>query len=187
MELPKAYRDMDFDQLACSGRDSLREAVRVCITYAETPSGWLTLYGPPGVGKTHLGVAILRAQPEPEYDPHYGRRPTTWMYADWSETLQMIKATFDDKSTREYDLWREMYEVPLLFMDDIGAERDTPWAQSCLFKLVNARYMNHLPTVWATNMDISEMDGRIGSRLRDWQMGVTLLIDEKDYRIHGRD
>ena len=40
-------------------KKSLAQAYEVAKNYAKNPEGWLTFYGPTGVGKTHLAIAIF--------------------------------------------------------------------------------------------------------------------------------
>lgn len=46
---------------------------------------------------------------------------------------------------------------PLLVLDDLGAERDTPYAAELVYSVVDARYRAKLPTIITTNLDTEDM------------------------------
>jgi hypothetical protein len=64
--------------------------------------------------------------------------------------------------------------VPLLVLDDLGAESGTPWADEKLFQLMNYRYNACLPTVFTTSVTLNSMPSRVATRLMD--IGVTSLF-----------
>jgi DNA replication protein DnaC len=55
-------------------------------------------------------------------------------------------------------------EVPLLVLDDLGAERLTDWVTEALFRLINHRFEWRLRTVITTNYSPNEMAERVGER-----------------------
>ena len=68
----------------------------------------------------------------------------------------------------------ELYEatVDMTLFDDFGAEQHTRRGRaSNLNRLVDHRYMHALPTVWATNLNVAEEDGRIG--LTSYATGIS--------------
>ena len=44
-----------------AARDTMAAALSACRAYVERPVGWIFLYGPTGVGKSHLAAATARA------------------------------------------------------------------------------------------------------------------------------
>ena len=182
--LPKGFRSMTFETLDTSRSRSLKEVFNVCVAYAKDPTAkpWLTLYGQPGVGKTHFGVAILRES------------PIVGKLAIWTEILEAVKAEFVKANgngsyhfrferSSSPDIMREIQKASLLLVDDIGSEYSSDWADSQLSLLADYRYRNELPTIWTTNRNVMGLKGRVGSRLRDWQIGKIVFVDAPDYRI----
>lgn len=70
----------------------------------------------------------------------------------------------------------------MLLLDDLGAESRTAWARERIFILLNARYDMAAPTVVATNLAPDDLDGRIGSRLRDAAVCRTVYLIAEDWR-----
>jgi DNA replication protein DnaC len=69
-----------------------------------------------------------------------------------------------------------------LVLDDFGTQNATAWAQEKLFQILNHRYINRLPTVVTTNLDLLDIEDRIASRLKDPELVVYVYIDATDFR-----
>jgi DNA replication protein DnaC len=76
-----------------------------------------------------------------------------------------------------------LMEVELLVLDDLGAERMTPWADEQLFVLLNARYLAERPTVLTSNERPDALPARLHSRLAELAQIVWMPVS--DYRRSG--
>ena len=152
----------------------LRAVIPTIRTYARQPDGWLTLLGPYGAGKTHLAAAIAHEALE---------RGAIVLFAVVPDLLDHLRATFGPQSTVAYDERFELVRsVPLLILDDLGAESATPWAREKLYQLINHRYAHRLATVVTTNLKPEAIEPRIYSRLCDPAVGMLLTLHAPDYR-----
>ena len=171
--IPANFRHMTLTNFDCGGNATraLSVALDASVEYARDPRevGWLTLYGHPGVGKTHLAIGILKAA------PMVGR------YVGWRAAQDRLTELM--RTPEYHDYWRELLEAPLLLVDDIGAQHDSEWSQSQIFKLIDHRYTQELPTIFTTNWQVDGLSGRVGSRLRDRHNGQVIRIDAPDFRI----
>ena len=144
----------------------------------------LMLIGPPGIGKTHIAVAVLR---------HVVRRTgARGLYYDTRALLKDIRSTYNPVThTAEMDVIRPVMEAELLVLDDLGAERLTDWVEETMSLIVNTRYNERRPTIFTSNYedvpDEGEMNSllvrvgfRLHSRLRE--MCDFLEYDGPDYR-----
>ena len=75
-----------------------------------------------------------------------------------------------------------MRNIPLLVIDDLGAESPTQWAQEKLYQIFNHRYNAALPTVVTSNVELERLDPRLRSRLVDMDLVRKILIDAPDFR-----
>ena len=99
------------------------------------------------------------------------------------DLLDHLRATYHPTSPITYDeRFEAIRTVPLLVLDDLGAESPTPWAQEKLFQIINHRYNEQLPTIITSNVDLDDMDRRIRSRLCDTQLCQHVYIEADDYR-----
>jgi DNA replication protein DnaC len=142
-----------------SHQEHFSRAVGAARSFAEQPEGWLVLTGPNGCGKTHLASAIAGRCIE-------AGTPALFMVVP--DLLDHLRSAYQPGSDVAYDdLFELVRTAPVLVLDDLGVQSSTPWAQEKLFQLVNHRYNAQLPTVFTTNLDPTEFDGRIQSRLTD--------------------
>ncbi len=142
--------------------------------YAENPRGWLFLEGNYGCGKTHLAAAVAN------YRLAQG---DSVLFMTVPDLLDHLRATFGPTSDITYDdLFDRVRNVPLLVLDDLGAESPTPWAREKLFQIINHRYLHRLSTVITTNADVDRLDPRVRSRLLDPSITKSVKIDLPDFR-----
>ena len=119
---------------------------------------WLTLMGVTGTGKTHCGNRIwghLRGA------------------SDWRRTVFQPKVIYwpafvsELRSGTAFDQYRDMWNWPVLFLDDIGAERDTTgFASEQLNTLLGCRVGKW--TIMTSNLmleQIGAIDPRIADRI----------------------
>ena len=83
--------------------------------------------------------------------------------------------------------FEQIRQSPLLILDDFGTQNATPWATEKMFQIINYRYINKLPLVVTTNLDLRDIDERIRSRLEDPELVSKVRILTTDYRNPAND
>ena len=128
-----------------------------------------------GNGKTMLAVATLT-----EAQVRHQVQARFWPVVD---VLDRYKASFGSEfGLKTEDIDAELRRVPLLILDDLGAEKGTEWTRERLYSLINARYNDLSPTIFTTNVDLAAFDERIASRLMDHRTGNVVELVGRDRR-----
>src|SRR5262245_9895761 len=144
----------------------------------------LFLEGQPGVGKTHLAVAVLKHLVQVS-----GARG---LFYDTRDLLRIIRSTYDPSiRTTELEILRPVMTTDLLVLDDIGAEKTSEWVEETMNLIVNTRYNERRLTIFTSNFedipdetDPNSLLYRIGFRMRSrlHEMAEPLQLDAADYR-----
>ena len=166
--------DPDGLNLDTAQRASLRGAFLKARDWAESPEGWFVLMGGTGCGKTHLAAAIGNA------------RLAAGDRVAFVNVPDLLDALRPGREGDAVALLTTIREVPLLILDDLGAQKSTPWAEEKLYQLLNHRHLARLHTVVTTNQGLGEMEPRIASRLADSDVSRLQEITAPDYRTVGR-
>lgn len=177
--LGRRFRDRTFETF--QRREDLETAYRSAKEYAEgfeeNKGESLLFMGTPGTGKTHLAAAITNY-----VITQYG---IPVKFGSFIDILESIKKTFGGgASDPDQGIIRQLIEVPLLVIDDLGKERQTDWSNSVLYQVINGRYENYLPVIITTNETIGTMEKNVGkatvSRLIEMCSGIKMT--GPDYR-----
>lgn len=173
-ELPPGTAHMSFENFKVSPQ--LQEAYDLAVQVAEDTGkvNWLTLMSGADRGKTHLAVAICR---------RWLQRGKPALYAYVPLILEELRRGFREEGDRSYEARFDRFlNVPLLVLDDLGAEYRTNWVQENLDTLIDYRLMHGLPLVVTTNTPLDELPFRITSRLMRAPSSRVVVIDAPEFR-----
>lgn len=149
----------------------MRDAFDRCLKVGNREAWCALLVGRPGNGKTHLAIAAMR---------QYGfMRSMLWKVPellDWMKTMVFDKGFSIEEITRPY---RE--QDILLVLDDLGVENQTDWAHEQLYRILDARYENKLPTIITSNQVPDRLDARLLSRYSVGQVVCNGKDVRRDY------
>jgi DNA replication protein DnaC len=212
--IPEGYRHCRLQNFKTSSQQpaegaKLTYALSAARTYVEdfldaefhrfSQTGLLFM-GPPGVGKTHLAISVLVELIE--------RYKIRGRFAEFGSLLFQIQSTFDASSEEsKREILDPLTEAELLVLDELGAQKSTPWVQDTLYFIINQRYVHRRPTLFTTNYRLSaessrddemtQLSTRISpallSRLHEMAPSVDLSalsdyrIDFKKFRARVRD
>ncbi len=114
--------------------------------YPDVSKG-LYLYGNFGCGKTYLIAATFH---------ELAKKGVKSAIVFWPECLRDLKASFATDFSEKFE---RLKKIPLLLIDDIGAENTTVWSRDEIFcPLVQYRMQEGLPTFFTSNLTLEELE-----------------------------
>jgi DNA replication protein DnaC len=185
--IPSRYQHCTVSTFVTYENEGLLRTVRACQKFADefpTVDKGLVLIGPPGIGKSHLAVAVLKQA--------ILTRGARGIFYDVRELLKLIRSTYNPVvKTAEMEILQPVMDADLLVLDDIGAEKTSEWVEETLNLIVNTRYNERRPTIFTSNFeekdDRTDPDSllvRVGFRMhsRLYEMCEFLEYDGADFR-----
>lgn len=186
--IPRRYAHCEFTNFEThtdSQREAHRKAMRLVEQFPVVDRG-LLFFGDPGVGKTHLAIALMKEA--------IRRKGARAVFYETRELLKLVRDTYNNQvEATELDVLRPVLEADLLVLDDLGREKKSEWVEETLGLVVNTRYSERRTTVVTTNLqdvdntDPSSVALQLGLRIRSrlLEMCEWLEIDSHDTREVG--
>jgi DNA replication protein DnaC len=178
--IPRKYKDVSFDRNPVAQMpDAVVRQVRGYIrglgdNLAQGRGLWL--FGNVGTGKTTLAMLVAKAALEAGHSVAIYSMP---------RLLNEIRRTYDEGSDSSYiQLLDRLAQVDLLHIDDVGAEKSSPWVLEQLYAIVNARYEAERSMTITTNLGLDDLVDQIGARTvsRLKEMCEAIPLDGRDHR-----
>lgn len=221
-ELIKDYRKIRFSSIDrekyCKhDKENFDKLKEFTSNYDDKNKKWLYLNGDVGNGKTTMASAVLNGiidyyVKKEWYDENNNRRGM-WIrqnkdkylpvYAlDVNSTLTAIRASYGEKkSMLESEIDGKCKRAKVLLLDDIFAERATPWALEKLHSWIGYRYNTDKTTIFTSNIRFSDLFldeytkdiekfsqrqfKRITSRINEKCRENRIFFEGNDFRIKG--
>ena len=155
-QIPAGYRDCSFARFV--EVEGARHAVALCKQWCREfragrpPKRGVLLYGPPGSGKTHLAVSMVR-------EVVYSRFEARSLFLNVPQWLNALREAWNSSDGEEPANPRG-YDV--LVIDDLGAEQTTPWTRERIYSLINHQEQFGRLTIVTSNLSPEELVPRIG-------------------------
>lgn len=144
----ESYRKMTF---AADDGGGDREAAGVACRYVQHWQAMkdgnvgLVFSGEPGNGKTFFASCIANALIDQGIPAMITTIPA------------LIAAMAADFEAQKPEILRQIQDVDLLVLDDVGVERKTGYTAEKLFEIVDARYRSGKPLIVTTNLSLGEI------------------------------
>lgn len=117
----------------------------------DKPKG-VYLHGSFGSGKTYLIAALFN---------ELAKKNIRSALIYYPEFLRSLKASFQTNYIEQFNYIKK---VPLLLLDDIGAENCSAWARDeVLGPILQYRMDSHLPTFFTSNLTIEELESSLAA------------------------
>lgn len=172
-----SFGDFDLGLYPSEVREKMRGIFEICTGFAKNfpaVSQGILMFGPTGLGKTHLSLAIAGEVIKKGYAVVYG--------SAGGLLSRIEREHFSGKGTAALD---SVMNCDLLVLDDLGTEFSSAFNASTVYNLINGRILASKPTIISTNLSLEELNARYTDRIVSRIAGgyELLRFEGKDIRI----
>lgn len=129
------------------------------------------IHGGVGTGKTHIIYAMAKRANEKGFGLVIKNIP---------ELLKEFRFDFSrNNNDKEFEEEHIMKYQGLLILDDVGSEKMSDWVEETFYLIINKRYNEMLPTIFTSNLNLSELADRIGDRIVSRIAGSCEVVELK--------
>lgn len=140
------------------------------------------LMGGVGTGKTYKMLQVITAYLEEQYRPNLALfgvskvnpAQVQRIFLSVPDVLRQIKAEFDSPDAPA--IIDRMIKTPILFLDDLGAEKASEWVKEQLYIVINDRYNWKRPVMFTSNLTVEEINTHYGDRFTSRLVEMTEII-----------
>lgn len=157
------------------GKNPYQTMVKIfdfCEKYANgftTSSKSILMKGQPGLGKTHLSLAIANKVIEKGFSVVYVSSPDI--------LSKLEREHFSGGYNDENDTFRSLIGCDLLIIDDLGTEFATQFTKSAIYNIFNSRVLQNKPVIMNTNLSVNELVEMYSSRFYSRVIGSCFRLD----------
>jgi len=164
---------LTLDNMITRERPGTALMVAAARQFMDNFTGWLTIWGVNGTGKTMTLQAITNAALELKKAAIY-----TTAFA----VVAYLKEGIGHPEFGVEDRLYLLEKIPFMCLDELAAIQWTPWVTCQLEELLNIRYFDDAPTILAMDMDPqSFLSQRLFSRINE--MGKIIHNGDPDMRL----
>lgn len=144
------FPESDMEQWTFANDDMTNEKLTTAMQrYVENFSEFkkqgkgLLLHGTVGTGKTYAACEVANALVDKGYPV---------MVTNFARLINTLQGTFEKQ-----DYIDSLNRFVLLVIDDLGIERDTPFAKEQVYNIIDSRYRAGLPMIITTNLSMDKI------------------------------
>jgi DNA replication protein DnaC len=146
------------------------------------------IHSPAGYGKTYIlqevieqqnQIRAIRVNGEVVQKAGFRMHPVGELFDDLQLAMRQEKFYYDLDAIKK---------KPILFLDDLGAEKYSEFREEVLYKIIDYRYRNKLPVYITSNLSTSELAEKYSVRLvsRILEMCLIVELEGEDRRLQGK-
>lgn len=155
-DMPTALKDAKIKDIYTDDKSRIEVIKYIDNFYNGKESKGLYLHGNFGAGKTYLIAALFN---------ELAKKGVESSIIYFPEFLRTLKASFQKYEESEgsfSDKYEKIKKIPLLLIDDIGAENVTAWGRDeILGTILQYRMNENLPTFFTSNLTINELENHL--------------------------
>ncbi len=158
-------KDFEWSKYQADITEAKKMINKYIMSYEQFKSRGIGLYihsGTKGSGKTMLACCLLN-----EITKRYAG---SVKFINILDFLEMTKKGYDGDEGEV----NAIYQSSLLVLDDIGVQMSKEWIDTVLYRLINERYGNRLPTIYTSNIPVEHL--KIDDRITDRIESTTFLV-----------
>ncbi len=134
----------------------LKNSKEYAMNFNENSSS-IYMCGNPGLGKTHLSIAIAKTVIDKGFNV---------MYLPFYQLINSLEAAKFGRSDDNYnELIKTVNEAEFLILDDVGTEFPNQFAISTLYGIINTRLLSGKPSLINSNLSVAAIEERYTPRV----------------------